>query len=148
MGPRMRSGAVGPEEKRFRAMVVATILDKRTEEAIAMLAKHYRVEVPRLGVGVFEGRTKGVLAVYSANRKEILAATSESLYDPFVMIHEFYHHLRSISGRHRGTEKQADRFALEYIEEFNEVVSWLGSAGAGGQSPTADQTSSSLSSSV
>ncbi|HEV2226795.1 MAG TPA: hypothetical protein VGR56_08340, partial [Nitrososphaerales archaeon] len=49
---------------------------------------------------------------------EILAASREYLYDPFVMIHEFYHHLRSASGRHRGTEKDADRFALDFIEAY------------------------------
>jgi hypothetical protein len=139
----------GPEEKRFRAMVVAMILDMRTEEAIATLARHYKVDVPRLGVGVFEGKTKGVLAVYSPARKEILAANRESMYDPFVMIHEFYHHLRSVSGKHKGTEKQADRFAVEHIEAFNEIVSWLRkTSGPSGQGPTADQTSPSSSSSV
>ena len=74
-----------------------------------------------MGVGVLEGRTKGVAAVYSLERKEILAARREYLYDPFVMIHEFYHHLRSVSGKHRGTEKQADRFALDFIDAYREV---------------------------
>ena len=106
-----------PEEG-VKASVVALILDSKPEEAIAQLSKWYRVEEPRLGVGVFEGRTKGVAAVYSVGRREILAARREYLYDPFVMIHEFYHHLRSSSGRHRGTEKQADRFALDYIGAY------------------------------
>lgn len=102
----------------MKATVVALILDSRPEDAIAMLSKWYKVTEPRLGVGVFEGRTKGVAAVYSQNTKKILAAKREYLYDPFVMIHEFYHHLRSVSGRHRGTEKQADAFALGFIEVF------------------------------
>ena len=106
-----------PEEA-FRALVVATILDTRTEDAIRLLCDHYRVSIPRLGVGVVEGRTKGVAAVYSLERKEILAAKREYLYDPFVMIHEFYHHLRSVSGKHRGTEKQADKFASEFVEAY------------------------------
>jgi hypothetical protein len=108
-------------DRRFKAEIVAMILDSKTEAALEMLCGRYRVSVPRLGVGVLEGRTKGVAAVYSLERKEILAARREYLYDPFVMIHEFYHHLRSISGKHRGTEKQADRFALDFIDAYREV---------------------------
>ncbi len=106
----------------MKASVVATILDSRTEDAFEMLCEWYRVQRPRLGIGVVEGRTKGVAAVYSVRRKEILAARREFLYDPFVMIHEFYHHLRSTSGRHKGTEKQADRFALDFIAAYQKVV--------------------------
>jgi len=111
-----------PGEERMRAAVVALILDSKPEEAIDALCRWYRVSKPRLGVGVVEGKTKGVAAVYSQRRKEILAARREFLYNPFVMIHEFYHHLRSTSGRHRGTEKQADKFALEFIAAFRRVA--------------------------
>lgn len=103
---------------RFKALVVATILDARPEEAISILSDHYHVATPRISVGVFEGRTKGVAAVYSVGRREILAAKREYLYNPFVIIHEFYHHLRSTSGRHRGTERQADEFAADYIRAY------------------------------
>ena len=106
----------------FKARIVAMILDTKTEAALQMLCDRYRVSVPRLRVGVIEGRTKGVAAVYSLGRKEILAARRQYLYDPFVIIHEFYHHLRSVSGKHRGTEKQADKFALEFIEAFRAVT--------------------------
>ncbi len=88
-----------------------------------MLCDHYRVELPKLGVGVVKGRSKGVLAVYSPNRKEILAARREYLYDPFTMLHEFYHHLRQFAGQHRGTEKNADRFAEDFIAAYRRVVS-------------------------
>ena len=106
----------------MKATVVALILDTKTEEAIGVLSRWYRVSRPRLGVGVMEGKTKGVAAVYSQNRKEILAARREFMYDPFVMVHEFYHHLRSVSGKHRGTEKQADRFALEFIRAYGRAA--------------------------
>ena len=110
------------DESQMKVWVVALILDSKTEEAIKVLSRWYRVSEPRLGVGVFEGRTKGVAAVYSQGRKEILAAKREYLYNPFVMIHEFYHHLRSTSGRHKGTEKQADRFALEFIAAYKRAA--------------------------
>ena len=109
-------------EEQMKAYVVALILDSNPEEAIKVLAKWYNVSVPKLGVGVVEGKTKGVAAVYSQRRKEILAARREFLYDPFVMVHEFYHHLRSVSGKHRGTEKQADRFARDFIGSYQRAA--------------------------
>jgi hypothetical protein len=109
-------------EDRMKVSVVSLILDSKPEEAIRVLSRWYKVSEPRLGVGVFEGRTKGVAAVYSQNRREILAANREYLYDPFVMIHEFYHHLRSTSGRHRGTERQADEFAMSYINAYRRAA--------------------------
>lgn len=118
----MRTTAEDALEQQFRASVVATILDANPERALDLLCEHYKVEKPKLGVGVVKGRSKGVLAVYSANRKEILAAKREYLYDPFTILHEFYHHLRYFGGVHRGTEKLADRFALDYIEDYKRVV--------------------------
>ena len=106
----------------MQAYIVALILDSKPEEAIRVLSRWYKVSEPRLGVGVLEGRTKGIAAVYSQRRKEIMAARREFFYDPFVMIHEFYHHLRSISGKHRGTEKQADKFALQFVASYRRLV--------------------------
>lgn len=109
-------------ESQMKVSVVALILDSKPEVAIRVLSRWYKVSEPRLGVGVFEGRTKGVAAVYSQSRKEILAASREFLYNPFVMIHEFYHHLRSTSGKHRGTERQADEFARGFITEYRRAA--------------------------
>jgi hypothetical protein len=108
-------------------MIVATILDTKPERALELLCEHYHLDVPKLGVGVVKGRSKGVLAVYSADRKEILAASQEYLYDPFTMLHEFYHHLRQFGGKHRGTEKNADRFAIDFIAAYRRVA--LGASG-------------------
>ena len=113
---------MGPSQEEMQARVVALILDSKPEEAIGVLSKWYKVSEPKLGVGVVEGKTKGVAAVYSQRRKEILAARREYLYNPFVMVHEFYHHLRSVSGKHRGTEKQADKFALEFVAAYQRMA--------------------------
>ena len=112
---------------------MATILDSNPEGALDILCEQYRVERPKLGVGVVSGRSRGVLAVYSASRKEILAAKREYLYDPFTILHEFYHHLRYFGGIHRGTEKLADRFALDYIEAYRRVANRL--SGSSRRSP-------------
>ena len=121
-----RPGKLDGPEDAMKVGVVALILDSKTEQAIRALSRWYRVEEPRLGVGVVAGRTKGVAAVYSLRRKEILAARREYLYDPFVIIHEFYHHLRSVSGKHRGTEKDADRFALDFIGAYRRAAAQAG----------------------
>jgi hypothetical protein len=119
-------------EERMKAQAVWLIVDSKPEDAIALLCKWYRVPVPKLGVGVTEGKTKGVAAVYSVRRREILAAKQEFLYNPFVIIHEFYHHLRSQTGHHRGTEKQADKFALDFIAAYRRWMAppsgWTASA--------------------
>jgi hypothetical protein len=109
-------------DDQFKALVVATILDSSPERALDMLCEYYRVERPRLRVGVVSGRNKGVQAVYVSTRKEIIAARREFLYDPFTMLHEFYHHLRYFAGDHRGTEKYADRFAIDFIRAYQAVA--------------------------
>jgi len=113
-------------DDRFKAIIVNMILDSQPEAALEALSRRYRVDTPRLGVGVFKRHSKGVRAVYAPDRKEILAAKREFLYDPFVILHEFYHHIRSVGGKHRGTEKNADKFAIEYIRAFNRAVARLG----------------------
>jgi hypothetical protein len=110
------------DQERFKALVVATILDQNPEGALDILCEHYKVDRPSLAVGVVRGRSKGVLAVYTASRKEILAAKREYLFDPFTILHEFYHHLRYHGMRHRGTEKFADKFAVDYIHAYNSVT--------------------------
>jgi hypothetical protein len=127
--PQVAALLLSATEDKMKASVVALILDSKTEEAINLLSRWYKVSVPRLGIGVVEGKTKGIAAVYSQNRKEILAARREFMYDPFVMIHEFYHHLRSVSGHHRGTEKQADRFALDFIDAYRRLAGARGAEG-------------------
>ncbi len=113
----------GEPDDDFKALVVATILNAEPEKAIGLLSQQFRVNEPKLGVGVFKGRTKGVRAVYSREKKEILAASRDYFYDPFTILHEFYHHLRSFAGEHRGTEKHADRFAASFIQAYNRVAS-------------------------
>lgn len=128
--PKSDGGLIATKEKRepddqFKALIVGTILDSNPDRALDMLCEYYRVERPRLRIGVVKGRTKGVQAVYSARRKEILAARREFLYDPFTILHEFYHHLRYFGDDHRGTEKFADRFAIDFIMAYRRVAERL-----------------------
>jgi len=102
----------------FKAKVVELILMKEPEDAIKMLSQHYRVEEPLLKVGRAKGYSSKVLGVYTSRRKTILVINSDVLYNPFVIIHEFYHHLRTHGHLHKGTEKYADIFAKDFIEAY------------------------------
>ena len=100
--------------------VVSLILDCKTEEALELLSSYYGVEPPGLKVG----RPKGIgkaLAVYVASKKTIYVTRGEYMCNPFIILHEYYHHLRTFMGKHRGTEKYADKFALCIISKYLEA---------------------------
>ncbi len=105
------------DEQLFKARVVQLILKKEVEEALEVLSRHYHVSVPRLKVGMPK-RSGGKAGCYVSGTKTIHVASMEKLYDPFVILHEFYHHLRTQGGKHRGTEKHASKFAEEYITAY------------------------------
>jgi len=104
----------------FKPRVVYLILNKQTEEALGLLAKHYNVEVPKLTIGLPKGRRTRVCGAYSPKNQTISLLDSDILGNPFVVLHEFYHHLRTknVDRQHRGTEKNANKFAAEFIKEY------------------------------
>ena len=108
----------------FEPVVVWLILNGKTEEALTMLAKNYKVNVPILKVGLPKRHKKKAFGCYTAKNETIAVLNSETLANPFVIIHEFYHHLRSkaVDKMHRGTEKNADKFAFEFLREYQEAV--------------------------
>ena len=110
------------DEDVFKARVVQLILKKEANSALEALSEHYRVSVPALRVGMPK-RFVGKAGCYVSGTKMIHVASMERLYDPFVILHEFYHHLRTHGGKHRGTEKHANRFAQEYNVAFNQSFS-------------------------
>lgn len=106
------------EDDRVKAKVVQLILEKEPEEALEILSSLYKVKNPRLRVGTVKKRRKTALAVYVHKDNTIYASNSDILYNPFVILHEFYHHIRFKSGKHRGTEKNADAFAGKFIRSY------------------------------
>jgi len=108
-------------DERIKANVVHLILEKKPEEALELLATLYNVKNPKLRVGTVKKRRKTALAVYVHKENTIYASNSDMLYNPFVILHEFYHHIRSRSGVHKGTEKNADAFANEFIQSYLRV---------------------------
>jgi hypothetical protein len=106
-------------EHDFRAHIVWLILSGDTERALRLLAAHYSVTPPKIKVGLSRSRGKKTLGYYSAKNKTISVMDSDMLKEPFVIIHEFYHHLRTTPDtKHKGTEKYADRFATEFIQAY------------------------------
>lgn len=108
------------DEQSFKAKVVLLILEKKVEEALEALSQRYRIAVPRLKVGMPK-RSGGKAGCYISATKTIHVASMERLYDPFLILHEFYHHLRTQGGKHRGTEQHANKFAQEYVAAYQNV---------------------------
>jgi len=100
-----------------RARVVEFILAGRAEEALEAVCRAHGRSPPRLRVGRVNGHSKA-LAVYDPRSETIFVSDGSLLRDPFVPLHEVYHHLRMLAGRRRGTERHADRFALSLIEAY------------------------------
>jgi hypothetical protein len=109
-----------PFPANFKPSVVQLILNKQTEDALELLAKTYGVNVPKLKVGLPKGHVRTAYGTYSAKDQTICVMDSDIFGNPFVIIHEFYHHLRSksVDKMHRGTEKNADKFAIDFLKEY------------------------------
>ena len=101
-----------------KSLVVQMILSQKTEEALDTLAEYYKVNVPKLKVGLPKGHIR-VQGCYTSKNQTISVSDSSMLGNPFVILHEFYHHLRSksVDRQHRGTEKNANKFAIEFLME-------------------------------
>jgi hypothetical protein len=109
-----------PTEISFKTQIVTLILNKQTEEALEKLSEHYNVDVPKLKVGLPKGHLRTAYGTYSGKTKTISVLDSDIFGNPFVILHEFYHHIRSksVDKIHRGTEKNADKFAIEFLHAF------------------------------
>jgi hypothetical protein len=104
-------------EENFKPLAVWLILNGKTESALELLAKTYRVSVPNLKVGLPKRHKTKAYGTYTSKDQTISVLNSDILVNPFVVIHEFYHHLRckGVDKMHRGTEGNADKFALEFL---------------------------------
>ena len=107
----------------FKAFIVHLVLDSKVEQALELLAKEFKVTVPGIQVGLPRSH-RGVYGCYTARNQTIYVLNSEVLKEPFVILHEFYHHLRtSVDKKHRGTEKYANVFAKEFIAAYKSLSS-------------------------
>jgi hypothetical protein len=104
----------------FKPLIVWLILNGKPEEALTLLAKNYKVNVPKFKVGLPKKHKTKAFGCYTAKNETISVLNSDTMANPFVIIHEFYHHLRSksVDKMHKGTEKNADKFAMGFIEAY------------------------------
>ncbi|MCL1976544.1 MAG: hypothetical protein FWG55_00290 [Candidatus Bathyarchaeota archaeon] len=104
----------------FKSHVVWLILVGTPEEALKLLAENYQVDIPALKVGMPKKNKLKAYGCYTAKNQTIYVRNSDILVNPLVILHEFYHHLRSraVDRVHRGTENKADQFAMDFILQY------------------------------
>ena len=105
----------------FRAKIVYLILSKDTKEALELLSNHYGIVVPKLKVGMPKRYSKNP-ACYVHKNTTIYVSHREILWNPHVILHEFYHHLRSITNAQGGIEKYANNFAKNYLQAYQKIT--------------------------
>jgi hypothetical protein len=108
-----------------KAQIVALILDKKTELALEKLSELYKVDTPEIVVGTIKKKRRTVYAVYVVQEKKIYALNSDIFYNPFIILHEYYHHIRSKFGTHRGSEKYANMYAQDFVGSYMKIIQKL-----------------------
>ncbi len=105
------------EEEEILARAVELIIQGRPDEALTILSKHYKIRKPRIIVGLPK-KCKHAYGCYVNKTQTIHVKSSSEYTNPFIILHEYYHHIRSRLGKHRGTEKHADQYALKAIKAW------------------------------
>jgi hypothetical protein len=105
-----------------KAEIVYLILNGKTEEALLSLSKFYNTIAPEIVVGTIKGKRRSVYAAYVQKESRIYAINSDIFCNPFVVLHEFYHHIRTRGGVHRGSEKRANMYAKGFIDAYKKTA--------------------------
>ena len=105
-----------------KAKIVYMILNRKTEEALQNLSNFYNVSPPQIVVGTIKGKRRSAYAVYVQKESKIYTINSDIFYNPFVVLHEFYHHIRTKGGIHRGSEKHANMYAKDFIDAYKKLA--------------------------
>jgi Zn-dependent peptidase ImmA (M78 family) len=110
-------------EAKLKAYIVMLIANGDTEKALQVLAENHKISVPKLRVGLPKGRKKKALGTYSPKNQTISVLDSDTLKQPFIILHEFYHHLRTtVDLKHKGTEKNANAFANDFVQAYKSEI--------------------------
>jgi len=109
------------DDLKFKALIVHLILNSKVEEALRLLSKHYEISTPKIKIGMPKGHVKNA-ACYVRKTKTIHFSRRETLNNPLIVLHEFYHHLRNITDWHSGIEKNADKFAESFLEAYKKFL--------------------------
>jgi hypothetical protein len=95
---------------------------EKTEEALQNLSKFYKITPPEITVGTIKGKRRTIYAVYVQRESKIYCINSDVFYNPFIVLHEFYHHTWKKSGIHKGSEKHANIYAKSFIDSYTKIV--------------------------
>ncbi len=104
----------------FKASIVHLILSKKPE-ALKWLSKYYNVETPKVKIGMPKGHMKN-RGCYITGKKTMCFSNGDAFYNPYIVLHEFYHHLRTQGRKHKGTENLADAFAQDFLEAYKDII--------------------------
>ena len=77
-----------------KVSIIRLIIKGDVKEALNKLSESFKVKSPKIRVGTVKGHRKAGAAYRQAN-KTIYASNREVLYDPMIILHEYYHHLQS-----------------------------------------------------
>ena len=105
----------------FKAKIVYLILSKKTQKALESLSDHYKKVIPKLKVGIPKRYSKNP-ACYVGKTQTIYVFHRKILWNPKLILHEFYHHLRRVSNNMGGVEKYANRFAKNFIDTYENQI--------------------------
>ena len=105
------------DDLKFKALIVHLILNSKLEEALRLLSRHYKISTPKIKIGMPKGHVKNA-ACYVRKTETIHFSRRETLTNPLIVLHEFYHHLRSVTDWHGGIEKNANKFAKSFLEAY------------------------------
>ena len=117
----MNTSKLSAPDDKMRAKIVNMILNNKTEEALEELSNYYLLDTPQIVVGTIKGKRRSVNAVYVQKERKIYAINSDILHNPFVVLHEYYHHVRTKAGEHRGSERHADLYAQHFIDAYRKI---------------------------
>lgn len=99
-----------------REQVIHFIINGEVEKGLKLLAEDYHVDIPKIKVGLPKGHRRKTSGCYHAKKQTIYVLNRDVLRNPSVILHEFYHHLRTlINQKHKGTEKYANTFADVFL---------------------------------
>jgi len=115
------SSSVPPDDL-TKAKVVYMILNRKTEEALQKLSSFYNITAPEIVVGTIKGKRRTVYAVYVQRERRIYATNSDIFYNPFIVLHEFYHHVRTKGGVKKKKKKHANMYAKSFIDSYNKLM--------------------------
>lgn len=105
----------------FKAKVVHLIITKDSEKALEILSQHYKVVEPKLKVGMPKRYSRNP-GCYVVKTRTIHVSCREILWNPHVILHEFYHHLRNVTNAQGGIEKYANKFAANFLESYKKLA--------------------------